>query len=195
MGGETTTATRFHRFWVESLGEWVEAVHLESGMVVLLADGSTAIVESVNIRELTTPDDTFNLVVETNHNYFVGELRSVLVHNGTPEEEARKRLNDQLHTVYRGDDGYTGITNDIERRQVEWRKEGREITPIHEVPDRETARGVEQIEVEQQRAPGNPAALEQNNSIDPKRTDERAVRMREKGKDYIEQKKANSGGC
>ena len=91
VGGETTTATRFHRFWVESLGDWVEAIHLKPGMVVLLADGTTATVEAVKLRELAAPEDTFNLVVEIDHNYFVGSLNSVLVHNGTPQEEERFR--------------------------------------------------------------------------------------------------------
>jgi hypothetical protein len=43
-----------------------------------------------------------------------------------------------------GDDGYIGITNDIQRRKQEWARDGREVREIVRTPDRETARGVEQ---------------------------------------------------
>ena len=59
--------------------------------------------------------------------------------------------------------------------------------------DRETARGVEQVEIEQQKAAGNKAAKEQINSIDPKRKDVKAERMRQKGKEFLDANKV--GGC
>jgi len=56
-------------------------------------------------------------------------------------------------------------------------------------------RGVEQIEIEGQRAAGNPTAKEQNNSIDPNRTDDKAQRMRQKGQDYLDNKGGSGGKC
>jgi hypothetical protein len=99
----------------------------------------------------------------------------------------RKGLNGPT-TIYVGDDGYWGITNDFARREKEWAKEGRAITPWAEAPDRKTARGVEQIKIEEGRAKGNEANLEQNNSIDPTRKDPRAQEMRKLGEKFLDDK-------
>ena len=81
VGEETITATRLHRFWVESEKKWVEALELGEGMQLRLASGELRQIKSVALRELEVPQDTFNLEVELDHNYFVG-CSSALVHNG-----------------------------------------------------------------------------------------------------------------
>jgi RHS repeat-associated protein len=106
--------------------------------------------------------------------------------------ESSKQISDEnagKTSVYQREDGYIGITNDFSRRQKEWAREGHVITELHQTPDRETARGVEQKLIEDGRAKGNKANKEQNNSIDPSRTDERANRMREKGREFLDKNK------
>ena len=100
-------------------------------------------------------------------------------------QSQQRALNNQPTTVYQGDDGYWGITNDFDRRQKEQQKKGRTIEPRTKTPDRETARGVEQQKIEEGRKAGNTANQQQNNSIDPARTDPKAKRMRQKGADHI----------
>jgi RHS repeat-associated protein len=83
IGGYTVTATRFHLFWVESEGLWIDAIDLEPSMVVRLQDGSLVEIISVDRREVVEREITYNLEVAEDHNYFVGEL-NILVHNGIP---------------------------------------------------------------------------------------------------------------
>lgn len=93
------------------------------------------------------------------------------------------------HIVYMGQDGYVGITDDLDRRRKQWAAEGRTIHPIFTVPDEETARGVEQRLIEEGRARGNKVNLMQNNSINPKRMDAKAQRMRQKGNEFLDQQR------
>ena len=84
VAGDVLHATRGHKFWVESANDWIEAAELKPGMVVRLRNGSFGSVSKVSVRALATPETTYNLIVEDEHNYFVGD-HHVLVHNGYPE--------------------------------------------------------------------------------------------------------------
>jgi hypothetical protein len=84
VGDETIQATRGHQFWVESEQQWIEAAFLKPGMTVRLQGERIAEVSGAVIRELQSPETTYNLIVEDEHNYFVGDAE-VLVHNGYPE--------------------------------------------------------------------------------------------------------------
>ncbi|MGB0370139.1 MAG: RHS repeat-associated core domain-containing protein [Opitutales bacterium] len=84
VGDEVITATRKHRFWVESEETWIPAIDLKEGMSVLSQNGEELEIFSVNLRQIDDPQDTFNLEVEGDHNYFVG-TSGTLVHNGYPE--------------------------------------------------------------------------------------------------------------
>jgi RHS repeat-associated protein len=84
VGSEVVTATRKHRFWVESEQEWIPAIELTAGMTVRLKSGEIRQIQEVVLRELESPEDTFNLEVSDEHNYFVGSSQA-LVHNGYPE--------------------------------------------------------------------------------------------------------------
>lgn len=55
-------------------------------MRVRLADGRLVTVDQVKIRELDHPEPTYNLEVDGDHNYYVGN-HHVLVHNGPPLDE------------------------------------------------------------------------------------------------------------
>jgi hypothetical protein len=79
--GTKVVATKRHPFWVESECDWIDAQDLYGGMTIRLYDGQILEITKVDLEELDRPQDTFNLTVETDHNYFAG-ASSVLVHNG-----------------------------------------------------------------------------------------------------------------
>ncbi len=76
--GSTIDATDQHPFWVESRGEWVDAIDLRPGDIVLTADGHRLTVASLGISEQDLT--AYNLTVADLHTYFAGES-AVLVHN------------------------------------------------------------------------------------------------------------------
>ena len=79
-GGGELQSTREHPFWVAGRG-WVHAKDLEAGDQLMDDLGLPAAVSNVRVETRTT--DTFNLVVEGVHTYYVivGDV-PVLVHNG-----------------------------------------------------------------------------------------------------------------
>ncbi len=83
VDGETIRATRGHRFWVESEKSWVEAVDLKEGMTLRLSDRRIETITSVSLASLTQSEATYNLEIENQHTYFVGQ-HHVLVHNPYP---------------------------------------------------------------------------------------------------------------
>lgn len=76
--GSTIDATDKHPFWVETRGEWVDAIDLQPGDVVIDADGDRLTVTSLGISEQDLT--AYNLTVDGLHTYFAGS-DSVLVHN------------------------------------------------------------------------------------------------------------------
>jgi hypothetical protein len=81
VGGEEIKATRGHLFWIESENNWIPAADLKPGMTVRRSDGNIAAINSVKVIQLPKSDETFNLIVDTDHDYFVGR-NETLVHNG-----------------------------------------------------------------------------------------------------------------
>jgi len=76
--GTTIDATDQHPFWVESRGEWVDAIDLEPGELLVTADGDRLTVTSLGISEQDLT--AYNLTVAGLHTYYVGD-EAVLVHN------------------------------------------------------------------------------------------------------------------
>ncbi|BDA77822.1 hypothetical protein LPTSP3_g07520 [Leptospira kobayashii] len=68
-----------HPFWVVDKQAWVEAKDLQVGENVLLKDGKQVPVTGVLHNDVTTTK-VYNLEIENNHTYFVGE-DGILVHN------------------------------------------------------------------------------------------------------------------
>ncbi|MBP7866935.1 MAG: IPT/TIG domain-containing protein [Acidobacteria bacterium] len=193
VGEEIIRATRGHLFWVDSEQRWVEAAFLKTGMTLRLIDGFSRQVKSLVIRELDCPEATYNFVAEEKHNYFVGSV-GILVHNGGHGDwHTSPWWQTDPHTVYQGEDGYIGLTDDFLRRQAEWDREGRKVFPLHEdIPGRLAGRGVEQSEIEAAKARGEAVPLKQHHSIRPARTDPKAIEMRARGQEYL---KSKLGGC
>lgn len=85
---ETLTCTGEHPFWAVNRGDFIPAVDLKPGDQLLLASGETASVEAIRAME-SGPAETFttyNIEVDTDHTYFVGDS-GVWVHNsGQPCE-------------------------------------------------------------------------------------------------------------
>lgn len=76
--GSTIDATDRHPCWVGNRGEWVDAIDLNPGDVVIAAYGDRLSVESLGISEKDLT--AYNLTVEGLHTYFVG-AEDVLVRN------------------------------------------------------------------------------------------------------------------
>jgi hypothetical protein len=120
INGEQLKATRSHLFWVESVNAWVSALNLKPGMTIRCSDGRVLPIESVKLIELSESEDTYNLVVDTDHDYFVGQ-NGTLVHNGDHGNDAsdtrtqhRYVIKDNDVTMPGGDSDVvkTGIAND-----------------------------------------------------------------------------------
>jgi hypothetical protein len=89
--GKTIRATRFHPFWVEDLGRWVDAMEIEPGMKLRQLSGRLVTVEAVTAQLLAHPEPTFNFEVEDLHDYFAGD-GAILVHNRVADDDIVLRL-------------------------------------------------------------------------------------------------------
>ena len=65
--------------------KWVSACDLKHGDKVLLSDGTLCEVEGVTLKQLETPETTYNLEVADFHTYYVSDA-CVLVHNNKCHE-------------------------------------------------------------------------------------------------------------
>ena len=114
VGGDQIKATRTHRFWIESENNWLPTIELKPGMTMRLADGRIEKVAATQLIALTASERTFNLGVECNHNYFVGEI-CVLVHNGDSdklsEEEIRRRAVERAKEIKNGEGTWVKADN------------------------------------------------------------------------------------
>lgn len=81
LKGESTPigVTPLHPFWSEDRFDWVPAGELRPGETVKTIEGTTT-VESYTLRD--KPEPTFNMEVEGDHVYRVGE-QGILVHNAS----------------------------------------------------------------------------------------------------------------
>lgn len=84
---ETIRATGGHPFWVSGRG-WIKARSLEPGMGLHTARGF-AVIDS--IEEEIDPAETFNLIVDECHSYFVGK-QLILSHDNTFREPVLNRI-------------------------------------------------------------------------------------------------------
>jgi hypothetical protein len=121
-GGEKITATRGHRFWVESLKKWVPAMDLKPGMKLLGSSGHIVPITQVYVRHLPADATTYNFFVADTHVYFVGQ-HCWLVHNGDDDtssnaarREAMRQQNiptSQQPSSQRGDAAHKQYTYEV----------------------------------------------------------------------------------
>ena len=74
-------STTGHLFMVKDKW-WKAAVELVAGDILLTSDGKEQVVKSIKVEEKGYPVTTYNLSVEDNHTFFVGNEK-VLTHNTT----------------------------------------------------------------------------------------------------------------
>jgi hypothetical protein len=81
VGDGFVQTTEDHHFWNESDREWQEAAHIDTGDLLLTADGSFVAAGDLDWTSRTY-DEAFDLTVEGLHTYFVDfGVGNVLVHN------------------------------------------------------------------------------------------------------------------
>lgn len=105
-GGEDIICTGGHPFYVvnaeaerrvvqfegnasDGKGAWICANELKVCDKVLLSDGTTAIIEAVEVEKLSNPEITYNFEVAEAHTYYVSDSK-VLVHNKCGVQTANK---------------------------------------------------------------------------------------------------------
>ena len=81
FGNDEVVATANHRIWVESEGDWVPAGLIKTGMAIRVQNGSSRTVSRVVSYEIRTPEITYNLEVDVDHNFYAGYVKA-LAHNG-----------------------------------------------------------------------------------------------------------------
>jgi hypothetical protein len=178
--GTKMVATRSHPFWVENERDWIEAQDLCPGMHVRLYDGQILTITDVNLEELQEPQFTFNITVETDHNYFAGS-EFVLTHN------TDYTATDYIIYRYRGTDGnwYIGRTR-LGSPSAEWNfryeSQPRDWEILRRGLNYEQCRGLEQRYIEYYRRNGWLSANNERNGVNPLRTDATAVRYRDAAK-------------
>ena len=78
---ETLEATRQHPFYVEGKG-FVAATALGIGNAIVTRAGPSLVVGKLAWERRAEGYDVYNLIVEGDHTYFVGDSGGVWVHNG-----------------------------------------------------------------------------------------------------------------
>ncbi len=75
---DTIDATDNHPFWVQSRGEWVDAIELQPGDVLLDERGNDILVTELAVTEQDLT--AYNLTIDNIHTYYAGN-QPTLVHN------------------------------------------------------------------------------------------------------------------
>lgn len=78
LKGEIIKATGQHTFWLPKKNKWTKAIDLRTGDIFLTHKDEFKTITNVEIKKKKAA--TYNLEVEANHNYFVGQ-NQVLTHN------------------------------------------------------------------------------------------------------------------
>ena len=130
-GEKLLTTTTEHPFYIKKTkkardsltdddedGEWLTAIELKVGQKVLRPDGLWTRITS--IKRETKPTLVYNLEVENNHNYFVGEI-GVLSHNCDFLRRALKTDDFGKHgSKIKELDGTFEVKNGIATIKIEW---------------------------------------------------------------------------
>ena len=85
VNGEEIVCTGGHPFYVANLDKFIPAKELKISDKLLLSNGKTVIIDSIEIETLATPETTYNFEVADFHTYYVTDS-NILVHNKCNEE-------------------------------------------------------------------------------------------------------------
>ena len=94
VNGEEIVCTGGHPFYVANLDKFIPAKELKISDKLLLSNGKTVIIESIEIKTLATPETTYNFEVADFHTYYVTDS-NILVHNMC-RAEAMKQAKEYL---------------------------------------------------------------------------------------------------
>jgi len=83
--GSMSTATDHHPYWVESSQQWVDAIELQPGDVLLTVDGALPIVDVTTATRAQTVVWELDVAIDDNFTVHTGTTE-VLVHNKNNEE-------------------------------------------------------------------------------------------------------------
>lgn len=111
FGAETIVTTPEHPFYVvnnDTYDGYVAAKHLSVGDEILTSDGGYQTISAIETHQLDEPIAVYNLSVDVNHSYYVGESE-MLVHNvscGTQNEKIKTAAKNgrEMHSKF--DYGY-----------------------------------------------------------------------------------------
>lgn len=106
--GEVIEATNNHPFYVKGDGaqwEWINAEDLRAGQLLKQSDGNELAIDS--IASNAWESKVFNLTIEKDHNYFVGD-DGVLAHNASPNQCEFLKVGSDANKVRQSLSLYTG---------------------------------------------------------------------------------------
>ena len=129
-------------------GKWITTKELKVSDQVLLSDGSCAIIETIEVENLSAPETTYNFEIADFHTYYVSNSK-VLVHNKCnidkefdTFEEAERYFKDELgegaevcgktaygENVYRSADGLK--VGYLDKSHHPYRPKGMKFSPDH----------------------------------------------------------------
>lgn len=94
VNGEEIVCTGGHPFYVANLDKFIPAKELKISDKLLLSNGKTVIIDSIEIESLKSPETTYNFEVADFHTYYVTDS-NILVHNMC-RAEAMKQAKEYL---------------------------------------------------------------------------------------------------
>jgi len=89
VNGEEIVCTGGHPFYLANLDKFIPARELKVGASLLLSTGTCAIIEAIQIEQLSKPETTYIFEVADFHTYYVTDSK-VLVHNTCKPESPVK---------------------------------------------------------------------------------------------------------
>lgn len=115
---EIINATFKHLFWIEDENKWVTAKELRADMIL-----KSLSLKNIFIKKIDYQKDvelyTFNIEVENNHNYFVGN-QGILVHNDNKPSkfESTVKKPTKIYEVYNPKTGKTVYVGQTDKTNV-----------------------------------------------------------------------------
>lgn len=136
MDGEEIVCTAGHPFYVLSAdekrnivryegsnsnkkGKWIAAKELKISDKLLLANGKCAIIDSIEVESLESPETTYNFEVEDFHTYYVADAE-ILVHNSCAPETKFSKGQKALVELIKENGKNQALSMDNAKTLVKW---------------------------------------------------------------------------
>ncbi|MEI3790885.1 MULTISPECIES: PAAR-like protein [unclassified Chryseobacterium] len=130
---EIISATFKHLFWIEDESKWITAKELKTDMILKSLSLNNILVKKIDYQK-DVELSTFNIEVENNHNYFVGN-QGILVHNDNKPSKFESTVKKPTKiyevydpktgkTVYVGQTDKTNVADRFKEHVAEGKKKG-----------------------------------------------------------------------